>query len=121
MNDDTAPSLTINDVSLTEGNAGTANMTFTATLSAASGKTVTVAYATADGTATAPADYTASAGTLTFNPGVLTRTFTVPVVGDTRDEFDETFVANLSSPVNARSPTARASARSWTTTRRRAS
>ena len=101
VNDDTAPSLTINDVSLTEGNAGTTNMTFTATLSAASGKTVTVAYATADGTATAPADYTASSGTLTFNPGVLTRTFTVPIVGDTRDEFDETFVANLSSPVNA--------------------
>ena len=100
VNDDTAPSLTINDVSLTEGNAGTANMTFTATLSAASGKTVTVAYATADGTATAPADYTASAGTLTFNPGALTRTFTVPIVGDTRDEFDETFVASLSSPVN---------------------
>jgi hypothetical protein len=101
VNDDTAPSLTINDVSLTEGNAGTANMTFTATLSAASGKTVTVSYATADGTATAPADYTSSAGTLTFNPGILTRTFTVPIVGDTRDEFDETFVVNLSSPVNA--------------------
>ena len=101
VNDDTAPSLTINDVSITEGNAGTANVTFTATLSAASGKTVTVGYATADGTATAPADYTLATGTLTFNPGVLTRTFTVAVVGDTRDEFDETFVANLSSPVNA--------------------
>ena len=100
VNDDTAPSLTINDVSLTEGNSGTANVTFTATLSAASGKTVTVGYATADGTATAPADYTSSTGTLTFNPGVLTRTFTVAVVGDTRDEFDETFLANLSSPVN---------------------
>ena len=76
-------------------------MTFTATLSAVSSKIVTVAYATADGTATSPADYTVSAGTLTFNPGVVTRTFTVPVVGDTRDEFDETFFANLSSPVNA--------------------
>ena len=53
----------------TEGNAGTANMTFTATLSAASGKTVTVAYATADGTAIAPADYTASAGRSRSTPG----------------------------------------------------
>ena len=69
--------ITINDVSLTEGNAGTTNLTFTVTLSAASGKTVTVGYATADGTATAPADYTLAAGTLTFTPGVLTRTFTV--------------------------------------------
>ncbi len=71
------------------------------TLSAASGKTVTVDYATADGTATSPADYTSAAGTLTFAPGVITRTFTVPVVGDTLDELDETFVVNLSNPTNA--------------------
>ena len=101
VDDDPLPSLTINDVSLTEGDAGTANMTFTATLSAASAKTVTVDYGTADGTATAPADYGLSVGTLTFNPGVVTRTFTVPVVGDTTDEFDETFLANLSNPANA--------------------
>ena len=101
VNDDAPPSIMINDVSRTEGNSGSANLTFTATLSAASGKTVTVGYATVDGTATAPADYTLVTGTLTFNPGVMTRTFNVAVVGDTRDEFDETFVANLSSPVNA--------------------
>ena len=99
--DDPLPSLTINDVSLVEGNAGTSNLTFTATLSAASGKTVTVDYATADATATSPADYTNAAGTLSFAPGVITRTFTVPVVGDTLDEFDETFAANLSNPTNA--------------------
>ena len=62
---------------------------------------MTVNYATGDGTATAPADYTSLTGTLTFNPGVLTRTIAVPVVGDTRDEFDETFVVALSSPTNA--------------------
>ncbi|MGH3594072.1 MAG: Calx-beta domain-containing protein, partial [Pseudonocardiaceae bacterium] len=89
------------DVARVEGNAGTANMTFTATLSAASGKVVTVDYATADQTAIAPGDYTVSAGTLTFNPGVTTRTFTVPIVGDTLNEFDETFFANLSNPTNA--------------------
>ena len=96
-----APSLTIDDQNLTEGDAGTATMTFTVTASAVSAKTMTVAYATADGTATSPADYTLSTGTLTFNPGQLTRTFNVPIVGDTRDEFDETFVAGLSTPTNA--------------------
>src|SRR6185312_16082342 len=101
VDDDPLPSLAINDVSRVEGNSGIANLTFTATLSAASGRTVTVNFATSDGTATAPADYTSSSGTLTFNPGVLTRTIAVPVVGDTRDEFDETFVTALSSPTNA--------------------
>ena len=76
-------------------------MTFTVTLSGASGKTVTVDYATADATATSPADYTSAAGTVSFAPGVVTRTFTVPIVGDTLDEFDETFTANLSNPTNA--------------------
>ena len=99
--DDPAPSLTIDDQNLTESDAGTATMTFTVTASAVSAKTMTVAYATADGTATSPADYTLSTGTLTFNPGQLTRTFTVPIVGDTRDEFDEAFVAGLSTPTNA--------------------
>ena len=101
LNDDPLPTIAINDVSRVEGNVGTSNMTFTATLSAPSGKIVTVDYATADQTAIAPGDYTASAGTLTFNPGVTTRTFTVPIVGDTLNEFDETFFANLTNPTNA--------------------
>jgi hypothetical protein len=53
------PSLAIDDVSVTEGNSGTVNAAFTVTLSAASAQTVTVDYATADGSATAPADYLA--------------------------------------------------------------
>ncbi len=48
---DPTPSLSINDVSVTEGNSGTTNASFTVTLSAASGQTVTVNHATADGTA----------------------------------------------------------------------
>ncbi|MBI3649318.1 MAG: hypothetical protein HY240_11320, partial [Actinobacteria bacterium] len=62
--DDAPPSLTVNDVTVTEGNSGTTNATFTVALSAASGKTITVSYATADGTAVAPSDYTAASGSL---------------------------------------------------------
>src|SRR5262245_10578660 len=58
-----APTLAINDVTVTEGNSGTVNANFTVRLSAASTQTVTVKYATANGTATAPADYTAIAAT----------------------------------------------------------
>ncbi len=101
VDDDAIPTISINDPTLTEGNSGTANMTFTLTLSAASGRTVTVAYATSDGTATQPADYSARTGTVTFTAGQVSRTFTVPVVGDTLDEFDETFLADLATPTNA--------------------
>ncbi len=67
--DDPAPSITIGDVSLNEGNSGTTNATFTLTLSAPSGNTVTVDYATSNGTATAGTDYVAASGTATFIPG----------------------------------------------------
>ena len=101
VNDDPLPSLSINDVTLIEGNAGTVNAVFTVTLSAASGQTVSVNYATADGTATQPADYTNTSGTLTFTPGQTTRTITVPVIGETVPEANETFFVNLSGAVNA--------------------
>ncbi len=90
------PSLAINDVAVTEGNAGTTNANFTVTLSAASATAVTVNYATADQSATAPSDYTAASGTLTFAPGELTKTVTVLVNGDTTFELNETFAVNLS-------------------------
>src|SRR5690606_5822117 len=77
------------------------NATFTVTLSAASGQTVTVNYATADGTATQPADYTSTSGTLTFTPGSTTQTITVPVIGEAVPEADETFFVNLSGASNA--------------------
>ena len=59
----------IGDVTVTEGNTGTRAATFTVTLSAASGQPVTVAYATANGTATAGSDYQAASGTLTIPAG----------------------------------------------------
>lgn len=101
VNDDPLPSLSINDVSVVEGNSGTTNAVFTVTLSAASGQTVTVNYATADGTATQPADYTSTSGTLSFTPGQTTRTITVPVVGETVPEANETYFVNLSGATNA--------------------
>ena len=74
------PSLSINDVTVSEGDAGTKTASFTVTLSAASGSTVTVAYATANGTATtADSDYVAKSGTLTFNAGTTTQPVSVTV------------------------------------------
>lgn len=100
-NDDPLPSLSINDVTVVEGNSGTVNAVFTVTLSAASGQSVGVNYATADGTATQPADYTSTSGSLTFTPGQTTRTITVPVIGETVPEANETFFVNLSGATNA--------------------
>src|SRR5262249_11206599 len=73
---------------------------FTVTLSEQSSQTVTVKVATADGTATAPVDYTAVNATLTFMPGQTTQSVSVPIVGDTLHEANETFTVNLSNPVN---------------------
>jgi hypothetical protein len=101
IDDDGPPSLSINDVTVTEGDAGTTNAVFTVTLSPASGQSVTVNAATADGTATAPTDYTAVNTPLTFAPGETSKTFTVPVNGDTVGELNETFFVNLTTPVNA--------------------
>ena len=99
--DDAPPSLSVNDVTVTEGDGGLVNAVFTVTLSAASGLPVMVQFATADGTAMAPADYQGATGTLTFAPGQTSRTVTVLVNGDALDEADETFFVNLSNPANA--------------------
>ena len=60
-----------------------------------------VDYATADDTAIAPADYVAMGGTLTFTPGQIAKTVTVPVNGDLLDEANETYFLNLSGAVDA--------------------
>ncbi len=70
-------------------------------LSAASGRVVTVNYATSDGTATAGSDYTATSGTLTFNPGETSKTIQVTIIDDSIDESDETVTLTLSNPENA--------------------
>jgi subtilisin-like proprotein convertase family protein len=101
LNDDPEPTLSINDVTLAEGNFGIQNLLFNVTLSQARDRVVTVNYATANNTAIAGSDYTPTNGTLTFNPGVTTQTIAVPIVGDLLGENNETFFLNLSNATNA--------------------
>jgi len=90
-------SLSINDVTVRERQSGTRMAVLTVSLSAATPSTITVNYATADGSATsAGGDYLAVAGTLTFPAGSLTRAVPVTINGDGVVESDETFVVNLS-------------------------
>ncbi len=91
------PGVSINDVTVAEGNAGTAPATFTVSLDRPSPSPVTVDFATANGSAVAPADYASTAGTVTFAPGETTKPVIVPVNGDTVDEPDETFTVTLSA------------------------
>ena len=72
--------------------------TVTVTRAGGSDGRITVNYATANGTAAAPGDYTAASGTLTFNDGETSKTFVVSVVDDAADEPDETVALKLSSP-----------------------
>ncbi len=104
QNDDglSLPSLSVSDVTITEGQSGTKSATFVVTLSAPSASPVTFKYATADGTATAGSDYVARALIgRTIQPGLTTTTIGVTVDGDTTAEPDETFFLNLSNPIGA--------------------
>jgi hypothetical protein len=95
------PALSVQDLTVTQGNSGTTPATFVVTLSPASSQTVTVNYATADGTATAGSDYVAASGSLSFPAGTTSRTVTVAVNGDPTPEPDEDFFLNLSGATNA--------------------
>jgi predicted extracellular nuclease len=102
-NDDAAANLTINDVTLAEGNSGTTTFAFTVSLSApAPAGGVTFDIATADGTTTAGSDYAAQNLTGQIIPaGSSTYTFNVAVNGDTVGELTETFFVNITNVVNA--------------------
>lgn len=100
------PSLQIDDATLVEWNSGAVAATFTVTLSptitqSTTKGVVTVAYATADGTAAAGSDYQAASGVLSFAPGEISKTITVQVNGDRLGETNETFFVNLSNATNA--------------------
>ncbi len=93
--------ITVGDAAVVEGNAGTVAATFTVRLNAASTVAVSVGYATRAASAMAGSDFTATAGTLTFQPGETTKTIGVSVLGDSQQEAGETFYLDLSNPVNA--------------------
>jgi hypothetical protein len=102
INDDT-PQLKIDlgDTKIVEGNRGRKNAKFQITLDAKPEETVRVNYTTANQTAKANQDYKPTRGTLTFKPGQTRKTITVPILGDTQIEPNETFQLNLSKPRNA--------------------
>ncbi len=94
---DEAPAVTISDARAFEG-AG--EIPFPVMLSAPSAKTISIAWTTAEGTATAGADFVAATGSLLFPPGRTADTITVALVDDLVDEDDETFTVSLGDPVN---------------------
>jgi autotransporter-associated beta strand protein len=96
-----ARAVSVGDVTVAEPSSGISYATFPITLSNASALTVTVNFATADGTAVAPGDYAALSGTVTFAPGETSKTVAVAVKADSVSEAAETFGLNLSAPSNA--------------------
>lgn len=97
------PAVSITDVKLNEGNAGTKQFDFTVSLSSASANTVSVKYRTADISATAGIDYVGvpTKTLITFNPGDTVKTVSITINGDTNVETNETFKVTLSNAVNA--------------------
>ncbi|MBF0148341.1 MAG: hypothetical protein HQL84_18675 [Magnetococcales bacterium] len=94
-------SLSLGDITVTEGDTGSVAANFPVTLDKASGQAVSVNYATSVlGNTTANVDYTTSTGTLTIPAGQTSGTITVPVLGDTLDEVNDLFRVTLSNPVN---------------------
>jgi Tol biopolymer transport system component/urease beta subunit len=89
--------ISIDGVSLAEGDSGQTAFRFTVSLDRAQSAPVAVDFSTADATATAPSDYVANSGTVTFAPGETAKTVTVQVNGDTAVEPDETFTVNLAN------------------------
>ena len=102
VNDDSRPTVSIDNLSQQEGQSGPTPYIFTASLSNPSSETITVNYATSDGSATLlDNDYTVSSGTITFNPDSLSQKITVLAKGDSAFEPDENFFVNLSPATNA--------------------
>ncbi|HEX8126552.1 MAG TPA: Calx-beta domain-containing protein [Allosphingosinicella sp.] len=100
VNDDGAPiTVSIGDVTITEGQSGTTVATFTVTRTGGTGA-FTIDYSTVDQTAVAPGDYVAASGTLNFAENDMSETFTVTINGDTLTEDSETFRVQLSNPTN---------------------
>lgn len=111
IDDDPTPTLSIDNVTVTEGPpSGTNTAVFNVRLSAPSSLVVTVGYSTSDGTAQANADYLPVFGSLSFPPGTTNRSITVAIRGDDVFEPAEIFFLNLFSPFAALLPSGRGTA-----------
>ena len=97
LDNDSPPTVSVSNASATEGSS----VSFTVSLSAESGRQVTVDYATSSDTATSGTDFTAASGTLTFAAGTESQTVSVSTTEDTDTEGDETFTLTLTTPTNA--------------------
>ncbi len=94
------PSISINDVGITEGDSGSSNLVFTASISPAPVGSVSVDFVAAANTATSPSDFSPTTGTVNFTNAVTTATISIPVIGDCTIESSpssETFFVNLSN------------------------
>ena len=97
----TPPSISIDDVTIMEGDAGTKNAAITLRLSEPVSSVVTLRFATANGTATAGSDFMAKAGSVSFAAGTTTKQLMIAIEGNRIYEPNETFTINLSSPKQA--------------------
>jgi len=95
------PAVSVGDASVKEGDNGTTFLTFPVTLSSSSLGPITVNYSTANGTATAGADYTSANGSILFQAGETTKTVSVEILNDAKAETNENFTLNLQNPVGA--------------------
>ncbi|HEX8216225.1 MAG TPA: Calx-beta domain-containing protein, partial [Allosphingosinicella sp.] len=95
------PAAAVADAAIVEGNSGVTYLVFTVNLSFAPTAPVTIDYATSNGTATAGSDYLAVSGQLAFAAGEASKTISVPIVGDTVPEGNETLTVTLSNASGA--------------------
>ena len=102
--DDNPPTIQVEPASVVEGNSGTKTLTLTVGLSSASGKPVSVDWATGGGTASVGDDYVAGSGTLEYPAGTTSQPINITVNGDTIDEVLETITVTLSNATNANLP-----------------
>ncbi|MBZ0089791.1 MAG: hypothetical protein K8H90_05365, partial [Thermoanaerobaculia bacterium] len=98
LDDDRPPAISIADVSIAEGDAGTTPVQLALSLTRPVPQVITVSWATAPGSASAGNDYQTASGFATFAANTVATTITVNVFGDLVDEDDETFVVDLSAP-----------------------
>jgi hypothetical protein len=98
VDDDFRPEINVQPAEADEADG---QLDFVVSLSATSSQTVTVEYATANGSAVAPDDYEARSGLLTFPPGTVSATISIPLVKDAVEEVDETLSLRFTNPVQA--------------------